>query len=477
MSSEHKINKTMLNMTISFLIMLIFYFLPPVGEITVAGMQVLGSFLGALYGWMTVGLLWPSIMGLLALAFSDITDIATLYTMGFANENVVLIFTMLFIACFINEIGLADWIVVKMTTTKIINGRPYLLLTFWTFACFLISLLTASMVTAVLAVTFFRSIAKNANAQPYSEANAAFLCAAGLAIGMGAICLPFKAAALIILGVYTGITGGVIEYTSYFYCILPCCILVLVTFLICCKFILRIDLSAFSKCVVAETNPLTKRQKISLGLTIVLLLLFILPGIMPEQWGITVFLNTLGTSGICFGFIAILLFLHVEGKPLMDFNQSAKEFSWDTYIFTIYIMPICSLLGNAATGINTTLTTLVTPITNVVSPTVAIIIFTALAALLTNFLNNMPVAVIFITLICSAAGALDEVNLYAASVAIMIACYLSVMTPVASGYNAVICAANDLIEIKKHMFFCFKALIGIVVVLCLVIYPLASFLL
>ncbi|MHC1745711.1 MAG: hypothetical protein AB9895_01045 [Negativicutes bacterium] len=48
-------------------IMFGFGFLAPVEPLTVMGMKIIGIFLGLLYGWMFVGLIWPSLIGLLAL--------------------------------------------------------------------------------------------------------------------------------------------------------------------------------------------------------------------------------------------------------------------------------------------------------------------------------------------------------------------------------------------------------------------------
>ena len=42
-------------------------YLPPFGQITPLGMKVLGVFIGVLYGWCTVSMLWPSVWGIVAL--------------------------------------------------------------------------------------------------------------------------------------------------------------------------------------------------------------------------------------------------------------------------------------------------------------------------------------------------------------------------------------------------------------------------
>lgn len=39
-----------------------FAYLPPFAALTPYGMGILGSFLGAIWGWLTIGMLWPSLL-------------------------------------------------------------------------------------------------------------------------------------------------------------------------------------------------------------------------------------------------------------------------------------------------------------------------------------------------------------------------------------------------------------------------------
>ena len=56
--------------------MIIVGMLPPFGSVTVAGMKVLGAFLGMMYGWIFCGYIWPSLLGLLFFGFSDLGTVA-----------------------------------------------------------------------------------------------------------------------------------------------------------------------------------------------------------------------------------------------------------------------------------------------------------------------------------------------------------------------------------------------------------------
>ena len=48
--------------------------IPPIEPLTKIGMQLGGIFIGLVYLWSTVDLLWPCLLGIIALAFKDYVD-------------------------------------------------------------------------------------------------------------------------------------------------------------------------------------------------------------------------------------------------------------------------------------------------------------------------------------------------------------------------------------------------------------------
>lgn len=52
--------KYYVNSAICLALMLGFGYLPPLAPITPLGMQILGIFLGMVYGWIFVGIPWPA---------------------------------------------------------------------------------------------------------------------------------------------------------------------------------------------------------------------------------------------------------------------------------------------------------------------------------------------------------------------------------------------------------------------------------
>lgn len=82
---------------IGIVVMFGFGFIPGPEPITAMGMRIFGIFLGLLYLWSTCGLLWPSILGFVAITVSGAASADTVMKMSFGNSNVMMmiIITML----------------------------------------------------------------------------------------------------------------------------------------------------------------------------------------------------------------------------------------------------------------------------------------------------------------------------------------------------------------------------------------------
>lgn len=55
---------------VTIIIMIGFGRLTPIEPITPMGMKILGVFIGCIFGWLTVDVFWPSILGLILLGFT-----------------------------------------------------------------------------------------------------------------------------------------------------------------------------------------------------------------------------------------------------------------------------------------------------------------------------------------------------------------------------------------------------------------------
>lgn len=93
-----------------------FRFIPGFAGITPLGMGILGTFIGAIYGWITIGQYWPSIVALAGIGMS--IGMNQMLAAGFGN---VVFFGLVFVMPIINvcsETGTFQWIIDKVLTSK-----------------------------------------------------------------------------------------------------------------------------------------------------------------------------------------------------------------------------------------------------------------------------------------------------------------------------------------------------------------------
>ena len=102
-----------INSIITIAIMIGFkYVVTPVEPLTPVGVEILGIFLGVVYGWLVVGdIFWPSLFGLVFMGLSDWSTVSGVFKTGFGHNNVML---MLFFFLFTNIIsgaGITEYVV------------------------------------------------------------------------------------------------------------------------------------------------------------------------------------------------------------------------------------------------------------------------------------------------------------------------------------------------------------------------------
>lgn len=95
------------HMLIVLLLMFGFGYLPAFSPITPLGMKIIGLFLGLLYGWTTVGLIWPSLIGMLALGLSGAMTTLNVLKEGFGSDTTLIILFLLIFAAIVDDSGLS----------------------------------------------------------------------------------------------------------------------------------------------------------------------------------------------------------------------------------------------------------------------------------------------------------------------------------------------------------------------------------
>lgn len=452
----------------------IFFCLPTVAPLTDVGMKVVGVFLAALWGWITIGLIWPSIYVLCMLAFTGyFTNFSAICSSSFGNSTTVLLIFMLAFAGLINKSGVGKAISLWFVTRKIVNGRPWMFCFAFLFSVYILGSLTSGTPSVLLGWSLLTGICAAVGYQS-QDALAKFLFFGVLVAGpLGMDLFPFKPVSVVALSVYANMTGLEIGYAQYIGCALLLDTLIMLGYLAFGKFILKIDIERLKgfdaqKLNAEEVLKLKFEQKMILILTAFLLIAFIVPSFLPKEWLFTVFFKQLGTTGTIMVVICVMAFLQLNGKPLCNFQEVARDgISWDAIMLTAAVLPITSALANnEATGFIAFITGLIGPIIEGKPPILFIMLFMVIAVAFTNFCTNAGTASSLSPIALAGAGIVGA-NPALLIIFVIKCCHMAYFTPAASPATALAIAQKEWISQKEMLIYGFAVvMIAFVVIVC-----------
>ena len=137
----------------SFLCLLIMFGfgqLPPVEPLTALGMRLIGIFLGLLYGWIFIDIVWPSMAGLLALMLVGGMKPVALLNRSFGDPIVLMMFFIFVFCATINHYGLSRFISLWFITRKFVAGRPWVFTFTFLASMFILGGLTSASPAAII---------------------------------------------------------------------------------------------------------------------------------------------------------------------------------------------------------------------------------------------------------------------------------------------------------------------------------------
>ena len=131
-----------LHPVIMLVLMLSGWVLSPFGTVTEFGVKVLGIFLGMMWGWIFVDLIWPSLLGLIMLSMCGLGTATQVFSSGFGSEIVLLVIFFSVFTAWLEDIGLTNTMTQWMLTRKVLKGKPWLFI----FMIFLVTFICGAFV-------------------------------------------------------------------------------------------------------------------------------------------------------------------------------------------------------------------------------------------------------------------------------------------------------------------------------------------
>jgi hypothetical protein len=130
----------------------LFWIMPPIDPITPVGMKCVGAFLGMVYMWSMVDVLWPSLFGLFMLGISGIDPAGSnsVWLNAVGNFTVLLVLFALVLFGAVHEVGDTMYIARWFLTKKVFKGRPFVFIAIFYVCCGVLSALLSPITSLII---------------------------------------------------------------------------------------------------------------------------------------------------------------------------------------------------------------------------------------------------------------------------------------------------------------------------------------
>lgn len=381
-----------------------FGYLPPFAPLTPVGMQILGIFIGVVFMWSTVGIIWPSVLGIVAFGMSDYCTMNEAITSSLGNPVIWQVLMILIIAGAITESGVGEYIARWLISRKFVNGKPLLFSTVFLFGFFITSAITNSFAAIFLSWAVLYSIADMVGYRRGDRYMTVMIIFATIAGALGDFVIPFKGWQIALCVAFSQATGTDLSYVQYIAFAICLGALMILLLSLSLKYIFRLDMSKIkdfdaSRLSNAENSRLNYKQKAYFSTFILVIISTVATTVLPADWWIVQLFSRLTSGGVFAIAVVLLCFVRVKGEPLLDFNRAViAGVKWECIFICAAAIPIANALTSADTGFTELCSQFIQPLVagQGVFAVVAIIIIVDLV--LTNFGSNTGIAMLLIPL-------------------------------------------------------------------------------
>lgn len=448
-----------IHILITLFFMFGFGYLPTFSTITPMGMKILGLFIGVVYAYSTLEIIWPSLLAIVVFGLSGFTDgMDTAASMMLGNSTVFQVITQNMTAGAIVIYGFGKWFARKTLSMKIFHGRPL----FYTW-CFLFVFMWANIVlnTIPVMLMLFAIWGDIGTTCEYKQNDNFYYYGFGgiiLTLMLGISMMPYRSWQLGLAKTWANVVGTPINLGFMFSCTSIIGIVVITAYVILGAKLLKVDFSHMKEFDVNKLGPesehLRPRAKRIIVIYLITMLLSMFAGTFINT-GIAKYLNNTLTSAGLYTLCTVLLMLIPSGEDdeacirFKDIKNSEAAINWSVILMVAVTIPLASALTNEATGVTPWLTQVLTPIFAGRSPYFILIVSIITMIILTNIGSNIATASALIPIIAPFAMQ-SGANITVFGMAIIYSANMGLLLPGSSAPASILHARGEIPDMKRR---------------------------
>lgn len=399
---------------LGIVILIVFLISPPIEPLTPLGMKASGVLLFTIVWWITVGVGYPSLLGLALLALTGVMTPKAVFAASWGNYITIFIIAIFGLVQALRNSGFARRFALWFMTRPFTVGHPWRLVAM----CLLSCLLLGSFMSGAAVCVIFLAIAEPMlEAAGYSKGDKF---AAALMMG---ICWAANATATMNAFTHGGNIllmewiqrdfGYTITIPVWMIAGFPMGFLLYLLILVILRYVVHPDASKFggaaSDYVHRERGKLGSvklEEGLALGVFLIVILCWFLPGIAggisPQ---LVSYLKGIGLAipplvGAC-----VLCIIRVKNRPLLTFQQWTGSVPWSSVALITLILVMRNVIADPETGISQLFTNILQPIATSVPFLVFLLISLFWVCIQTQFMSNMcSMALVYTVMVPIAAA-------------------------------------------------------------------------
>lgn len=400
-------NKGIICLFAAILIILIFCFLPPMEGISSSAQRLIGIFIGTVFLWISIGISWPSLFGMLALVLL-LPEVTVKDMLAGSVGNSVFTFLVFTFCCSyaLEQTSFIKRCAVRFLSLDFARKGPWYFVSVYFFS---VLVLGSVMSTTVIVLIY---LALNEEIFSLLKLKKGDKFAAMLTMGLiitasisGAMTPIAHVFPVVAINTYKTLSGSSISYIRYMAAGIPAALVSVIAMIAVFFFIFRPDTSCFSNidtdALKKELHPADSRERIIVLIFFMVVALWILPdllkGVLPEISG---WISSLGTAvPAILGSLLLCVIKGRDGRALLNFREGLKSVPWECLFMAASALALGAAITNEKIGLSTTIIGILKPITESFSGLLLVLILVAITGFMTNIGSNM----VTVTIVCTVA--------------------------------------------------------------------------
>lgn len=477
-----KSKKDTLMYIISFAFIFLLRFVPAPANLTADSMQMIGIFIGMLLLWNFAGIGWTSLLCMTLIVIFQIMTSTEVFAAGIGNWVNSFLFAFFMISHVMSKTGLSRRIAIWCISNKYSKKSPWTFIIIFLFSSVLLSAFMSQTAALLVFIPIAEEIFKELKLEKGERLPQMIILGLAMCVGIGSSMTPIgHAIVLIPLQFLLRDTGISVDVVSYSIFGIVTGLLVFVAFICMYKFIYKPDVTPLdhfdATTLRSSLSKITKQEKITSVVFVSVIVLWIIQGtlsnFLPE---VGKYISSWGNAIPAFLGVITLCIISVDGKPIMDFKESANVgVPWNTLIFNAAVLVLSSALVQDKLGVTSFLIDTVSPLVSNLSSFAFVFVATLLLVMLKQFISSTIMATVFYSLLIPIAIGMGNVNVVALAVIIAAGASYAWSTP-PSTIPMALAAGSGWVDLKVMLKYgLMLAVVGVIVLSC-VGYPLASLL-